>query len=180
LTIVVDAVNNHFSMSDKPLTDLEGAVLAEIAKRGVATSYVVARVFADSPSEFWSGSAGAVYPLTKRLAARGMLTAMADADGKRTRLDYRLTEAGRVAMEAWLLDGERAAGMGFDPLRTRMVYLDLVSPEKRRNLLAEVRARHEAASQKSIWEDKPISREVHLTWMANRAGWLRVLDFIWK
>jgi DNA-binding PadR family transcriptional regulator len=167
-------------MSDKPLTDLEGAVLAEIAKRGVATSYVVARAFADSPSEYWSGSAGAVYPLTKRLAARGMLTAIADADGKRARLDYRLTKAGRVAMEAWLLDGERAAGMGFDPLRTRMVYLDLVPAEKRQMLLANVRARHEAASQKSIWEDKPMSRQVHETWMANRSRWLKALDFIWK
>lgn len=167
-------------MNDKPLTDLEGAVLAEIAKRGVATSYVVARVFADSPSEYWTGSAGAVYPLTKRLAARGMLTAMADADGKRSRLDFRLTEAGRTAMEAWLLDGERAAGMGFDPLRTRMVYLDMVPAEKRQNLLADVRARHEAASQKSIWEDKPMARQVHQTWMANRSRWLKALDFIWK
>jgi DNA-binding PadR family transcriptional regulator len=165
-------------MSDKPLTDLEGAVLAEIAKRGVATSYVVARAFADSPSEFWSGSAGAVYPLTKRLAARGMLSANADADGKRARLDYRLTEAGRAAMETWLLDGERAAGMGFDPLRTRLVYLDLVPLEKRQMLLADVRARHEAASKKSIWENIPLARQVHQTWMANRALWLKALDFI--
>lgn len=167
-------------MTEKPLTDLEGAVLAEIAKRGVATSYVVARTFADSPSEYWSGSAGAVYPLTKRLAARGMLTAVADADGKRSRLDYRLTDKGRAAMEAWLLDGERAAGMGFDPLRTRLVYLDLVSPEKRKQLLGDVQARHENASQKSIWEDAPLSRHVHETWMANRSRWLKALDFIWK
>jgi DNA-binding PadR family transcriptional regulator len=165
-------------MNEKPLTDLEGAVLAEIAKRGVATSYAVARAFADSPSEFWSGSAGAVYPLTKRLAARGMLSAMADSDGKRARLDYCLTATGRAALEDWLLDGERAAGMGFDPLRTRLVYLDLVSPEKREALLEDVRARHKVAAQKSIWADKPMSRTVHETWMANRALWLKALDFI--
>lgn len=167
-------------MTDKPLTDLEGAVLAEIAKRGVATSYVVARTFADSPSEYWSGSAGAVYPVTKRLAVRGMLRAVADADGKRSRLDYRLTDKGSAALVAWLLDGERAAGMGFDPLRTRLVYLDLVSPEKRKQLLRDVQARHEKASQKSIWEDIPLSRQVHKTWMANRSRWLKMLDFIWK
>jgi DNA-binding PadR family transcriptional regulator len=53
------------------LTDLEGAVLADVATRGTATSYAVAQTFSQSPSEYWSGSAGAVYPLVKRLTATG-------------------------------------------------------------------------------------------------------------
>jgi DNA-binding PadR family transcriptional regulator len=99
------------------LSDLAGAALAEIASRGGATSYAVANAFAASPSEFWSGSAGSFYPLIKRLAAQGLLEARAGATGKRRHVEYHITAAGRSALDGWLLDARRAAGMGFDPLR---------------------------------------------------------------
>jgi DNA-binding PadR family transcriptional regulator len=167
-------------MYEKPLTDLEGAVLAEIAKRSVATSYVVARAFANSPSEYWSGSAGAVYPLTKRLAARGMLTVMADADGKRARLDYRLTEAGQVALTDWLLDAKRASGMGFDPLRTRLAHLELVDAARRQEFLAEVRELSANFAKTSNPPPGPFGRNIHESWLKARAQWLAMLDFIGK
>jgi DNA-binding PadR family transcriptional regulator len=50
------------------LSNLEGAALATIAGRGSATAYAIAKSLSDPPSEFWSGSAGAVYPLIRRLA----------------------------------------------------------------------------------------------------------------
>jgi DNA-binding PadR family transcriptional regulator len=167
-------------MYEKPLTDLEGAVLAEIAKRGVATSYVVARAFANSPSEYWSGSAGAVYPLTKRLAARGMLTAKADADGTRARLDYRLTEAGQLALTDWLLDAKRASGMGFDPLRTRLAHLELVDAARRQEFLAEVRKLSAIFAKTSTPPAGPFGRNIHESWLKARAQWLAMLDFIGK
>jgi DNA-binding PadR family transcriptional regulator len=165
-------------MKEKPLTDLEGAVLAEIAKRSVATSYVVARAFAASPSEYWSGSAGAVYPLIKRLSARGYLTAHANADGKRARLDYRLTEAGQVALKDWLLDAKRASGMGFDPLRTRLAHLELVDAAQRRKFLAEVRELSATFAKTSIPPVGPFGAKIHGSWLKARARWLAMLDFI--
>lgn len=160
------------------LTDLEGAALAEIARRGTATSYAVTQAFARSPSEFWSGSAGAVYPMIKRLAARGLLVGETGSAGKRARLDYRLTPEGRAAMEAWLLDADRAAEMGFDPLRTRLVHLDLVSSDRRKAFLTEVRARSAAAAARPAFEGQPIARQIHETWLKARAKWLAMLDFI--
>jgi DNA-binding PadR family transcriptional regulator len=164
-------------MMEKPLTDLEGAVLAEIAKRGIATSYAVARAFAASPSEYWSGSAGAVYPLVKRLLARGYLISQADADGKRSRLDYRLTETGQSRMEAWLLDANRASGMGFDPLRTRLAHLELIDAERRKKFLTEVRA---ISADFAIGSTPPagaFGRQIHESWLKARASWLDMLDF---
>lgn len=167
-------------MTKKPLTDLEGAVLAEIAKRGVATSYVVTRAFAASPSEYWSGSAGAVYPLIKRLQVRNMLTAQADADGKRARLDYRLTDMGKTAMEEWLLDAKRASGMGFDPLRTRLAHLELVDKQRRQKFLSEVRAVSAEFAKQSLPPAGRFGEQIHESWLNARARWLAVLGFMEK
>jgi DNA-binding PadR family transcriptional regulator len=161
-----------------PLTDLEGAALAEIATRGTATSYAVAQSFERSPSEFWSGSAGAVYPLIKRLAARGLLEANAASSGRRERLDYRITDAGRAALEAWLLDAHRAAGMGFDPLRTRLMHLHLVPPGQRQAFLDEVRALSRAFAERPAFVGNPVGMKIHQSWTAARAKWLSVLDFL--
>lgn len=165
-------------MVQKPLTDLEGAVLAEIAKRGTATSYIVARAFAASPSEYWSGSVGAVYPLVKRLSARGLLVSQADSDGKRARLDYQLTEPGRAALEDWLLDAKRASGMGFDPLRTRLVHLDLVDVERRQQFLAGVRAHSADFASTSKPPSGRFGAKIHDSWLKARARWLAILDFV--
>jgi DNA-binding PadR family transcriptional regulator len=160
------------------LTDLEGGALAEIAKRGPTTSYVVAQAFAQSPSEYWSGSAGAVYPMIKRLAARGLLETEAAQDGRRQRVDYRITPAGRAALEAWLLDADRAAGLGFDPLRTRLVHLDLVAPERRTQFLNDVRTRSAEFAERPAFANVPLSQRVHRTWLTARAQWLAMLDFV--
>ncbi len=160
------------------LTDLEGAALASIAGRGSATAYAIAKSFAESPSEFWSGSAGAVYPMIQRLAARGLLEVHAGATGKRRQRDYSLTPEGRAEMEAWLLDARRAAGLGFDPLRTRLAHIGVVSPDRRARFLDEVRAETKAVAARPVFEDEPVTQKVHETWMAARATWLKMLDFV--
>jgi DNA-binding PadR family transcriptional regulator len=160
------------------LTDLEGATLAEIASRGSTTSYVVAQAFATSPSEFWSGSAGAVHPLIKRLAVRGLLEPTAAATGRRQRIDYRVTARGRAALEDWLLDARRAAGMGFDPLRTRLGHLHLVDPARRRAFLDDVRAHSAAFAEQPAFSGQPVMMRIHQSWLKARATWLAMLDFV--
>lgn len=162
------------------LTDLEGAALAEVASRGTATSYVISQAFARSPSEYWSGSAGAVYPLIKRLASRGLLEPSAAAAGRRQRIDYQITPEGRAALEDWLLDAHRAAGMGFDPLRTRLGHLHLVTPEKRQAFLTEVRAVSEEFAKRPAFDGQPTMVRLHRSWLKARAIWLEMLDFVVK
>jgi DNA-binding PadR family transcriptional regulator len=162
------------------LTDLEGAALAEVASRGTATSYVISQAFARSPSEYWSGSAGAVYPLIKRLASRGLLEPSAAAAGRRQRIDYQITPEGRAALEDWLLDAHRAAGMGFDPLRTRLGHLHLVTPEKRQAFLTEVRVVSEEFARQPAFDGQPTMIKLHQSWLKARATWLEMLDFVVK
>jgi DNA-binding PadR family transcriptional regulator len=112
------------------------------------------------------------------MAARGLLAPTAAAAGKRQRLDYQLTEAGRAALEEWLLDARRAAGMGFDPLRSRLVHLHLVSPERRRQFLDEVRVLSAEFAERPAFTDQPLSRQIHASWLKARAAWLAMLDFV--
>jgi DNA-binding PadR family transcriptional regulator len=161
---------------DAELTDLEGATLVNIARASPTTAYAVAKQFADSPSEFWSGSAGAVYPLIKRMQARGLINSTEGADGKRARSDLSLTAAGTAAMRTWLLDAKRAAGLGFDPLRTRAVHLDLVSAEEREAFLDAV-GRHIAdAARVPVWSDSPRLQAIHASVMNARKTWFKALQ----
>lgn len=158
------------------LTDLEGAALADIARHGPTTSYAVAKTFAESPSEFWSGSAGAVYPMIKRLETRGLLEAVQGINGRRARTDYCITDTGRDALRAWLLDADRAAGLGFDPLRTRAIHLDLVSREERVRFLDDIAARMRVMAEDDVWTDEPRLRRIHDSVLAAREAWLKALD----
>ena len=127
----------------KPLTELEGTVLGLVWSEGPCSPYRIRRVFTTSPSPYWSGSAGAIYPLMTRLEAAGFLRSKAYATGARKGLRYRLTPAGLRALTAWL--GSPAddvlIGVPPDPLRTRMVFLALLPPAARRDYLSGAQTR---------------------------------------
>jgi DNA-binding PadR family transcriptional regulator len=100
------------------ITELEGAILAEIHHRGSHTAFQVRQSFRRSPSEEWSGSAGAVYPAIRRLEAAGLVEAKPMAGGRGARY-LSLSPAGIAALNEWALAIERAAGIGIDPFRLR-------------------------------------------------------------
>lgn len=153
------------------LTDFEGAVLAQIGHSGPITGYAVAKRFAASSSEFWSGSAGAVYPLIKRLAARQLLSTSDARDGQRARTDYVLTTQGRQALKRWLLDAGKACDLGFDPLRTRLVHMDQCTASERRRFVQAVRAQLLADSQTPPPTDDPRLQALHASVTRARHAW---------
>lgn len=101
-----------------PLTEVEGAILSEVAHRGNATAFRVRRAFQLSPSVEWSGSAGAIYPAIKRLRDRGLLAGEATGD-KRATVHLAVTASGEAAMLDWACDPHRASSVGLDPFRLR-------------------------------------------------------------
>lgn len=100
------------------LTEIEGAILSEIAHRGNSTAFRVRRAFQLSPSSEWSGSAGAIYPAIKRLLARGLIIGEPTAD-RRATLRISLTAAGEAVMLDWACNPDRASSVGIDPFRLR-------------------------------------------------------------
>jgi DNA-binding PadR family transcriptional regulator len=124
-------------------TELEGCVLGVLATVGPCTAYVVRRTFLESPSPSWSGSAGAIYPLLRRLRGLGFVEEERRSAGRRRSLGLSLTPAGRAALAGWMRPPlpDVVIGVPSDPLRTRLGFLAVLAPAERRVFLADAAAR---------------------------------------
>jgi len=103
------------------LTELEECTVGLVWRDGPMTAYEIARTFATSLSSYWSGSAGAIYPMVKRLQRRGLIR------GKRTgrRVRFEVTAGGLRAIRSWLRPpfASSVGGPTFDPVRTRLFFI---------------------------------------------------------
>jgi len=150
---------------DRPLSELEGCVLGYLWKRGACTPYAVRRMFLDSPSSHWSGSAGAVYPVLERLERLGLVAATHAPRGERQAWTYALTAAGRRRFRVWLEPPFAAELVSVppDPLRTRLSFLGVLGPLQRRRFLARAVAalRHEFEILDQHVEEDADERNAH-------------------
>lgn len=120
------------------LRNLEGAILGAIAMEEPCTAYRVHRNFANSPSQYFSGSAGAVYPAFKRMEKRGLIKAKSVGTDLRPAKGFVLTKKGRENLQGWFHDPILAADGGFDPLRLRFSLLTSLRAEERGEFLANM------------------------------------------
>ena len=125
----------------KKLTELEGCVLGLILEMDTCTTYAIRKVFQRSPNPYWSGSAGAIYPLVRRLKQRNLVRSREDYTGQRRRDLYELTAEGMRSFRSWL--GPRvpdwSVTIPVDPLRTRVRFLAALKPSERAEFLANAR-----------------------------------------
>src|SRR5262249_34066386 len=123
----------------KKPTELEACVLGLVWVHGPCTAYVVRRVFQRSPSPHWSGSAGAIYPLVKRLERQGLLRSESHALGKRRSKQLVLTPPGQRILLPWLRppSPDWVVGVPPDPLRTRLRFLGALSAVEQAKFLAD-------------------------------------------
>ena len=165
-------------------TELESCVLGIVWAWGPCTAYAVRKVFLDSLSPYWSGSAGAIYPLVARLEARKLIAARAEPRGGRSRKELSITPEGLAALRAWLLPlPEWTGSVPVDPVRTRMFFLAALAPEEQEAFLADaetkaragadaIRQEHEAHLQKEeLWEARSTRgalrvQEARIAWLA--------------
>ena len=120
------------------LRNLEGAILGAIAMKEPCTAYRVHRDFAKSPSQYFSGSAGAVYPAFNRLESRGLIKAKSVGTKLRPAKGFVLTKKGRENLQEWFFDPILAADAGFDPLRLRFSLLTSLFPDERGDFLTNM------------------------------------------
>ena len=159
------------------LTEMEGLALGLVKQMQPTSAYALAATFSSSPSTYWSGSAGAVYPLVRRLEKAGLLLAEKSHTGKRKSTLYSLSTSGEAAFKAWLLDVERAVNPGFDPLRSRATMLQLVTPRARASFLAKVERKLAEQQEEGLPEDRASERfrGIHKSWLSHRLRWLKDL-----
>ena len=170
------------------VTDLEGVTLGCVATQGPCTAYHVRRQFQQAPSARFSGSAGAIYPLLRRLEERELVTSREVATGKRPALEYTITRTGRAALREWLHASlEPSTAFADDPLRTRILFLQELTPKARRawieraeDVLKEQEALIDAYAQSAedtLWvrlanENARQLNRARLRWLAKAKEWL--------
>ena len=127
---------------ENPLSELEACVLGLTWSEGPCTPYHVQRILRSSPSPHWSGSAGAIYPIFKRLEARGLIRARTVRRGGRAGRLCRISPAGLKSLQAWLGPPlpEWIAALPIDPLRTRLRFLGALAPRRRTEFVIQARA----------------------------------------
>ena len=120
----------------RALSELEAVTLGCIERNQPCTAYAVRRHFLQSPASHFSGSAGAIYPLVRRLAKAGLLASESATTGRRRALAYRLTATGMAALRDWLRTTlDPSAAFTIDPLRTRILFLSALTPAEQRRWL---------------------------------------------
>jgi DNA-binding PadR family transcriptional regulator len=117
----------------RELTELEQCVVGVVWRDGPMTAYEIAALFSKSLSPYWSGSAGAIYPLVKRLQHRGLLRGTMRAWNGARKTVLTITPKGKASLRVWLTPPipSIAAAPTLDPIRTRMFFLEILSAPDR-------------------------------------------------
>ncbi|MDP9101955.1 MAG: PadR family transcriptional regulator [Actinomycetota bacterium] len=91
------------AMSRGALSPTSYVVLGLLASAGEATPYELERLVDISVGHFWSFPHSQLYSEPPRLVGRGLLEEQREQTGRRRRV-FRLTEAGREALQGWLAE----------------------------------------------------------------------------
>ena len=115
-------------------TAVTWAILGLIRQRPMS-GYDLKRAVDRTIRHFWAASYGQIYPELRRLEDAGWIEGADAANGGRSRRLYRLTDAGRVALEDWLHGHETRIELRDESL-LRLFFADALPPEEALGLLA--------------------------------------------
>jgi DNA-binding PadR family transcriptional regulator len=116
------------------------AILGALSLRPMS-GYDLRQFFEANLSYFWSESYGQIYPMLRALAESGLVEAVPNSLGRRK--PYRITDAGRQALGAWLA-APAAPETGRVEILLKLFFASQAPPEAIDAHLARHRAEHEA------------------------------------
>lgn len=122
------------------LTRLENIVLSMVLRFQPVTAYRIRRTFADSIVSNFSTSAGTIYPLIRRLTAKGYLASQAVEGSRRGAELLSCTTRGVEAIRSWVRRIEGEDLVLEDPVRTKMAAMEVLAPAERLAWLRDLRA----------------------------------------
>jgi PadR family transcriptional regulator AphA len=130
--------------STAPLTPTGRVILGMIAL-GKQTGYDIKQLVDRSVRYFWAASYGQIYPELRRLEEQGLITGRSEPSGGRARTVYELTQAGRRALEEWLVGDIGVNWELRDEGMLKLFFSDFTDSEHR---LRNVRAMREGHQRK--------------------------------
>lgn len=124
-----------------PQTAVTPVVLGLLAL-GPRSGYDIKATVDRSTRFFWAASYGQIYPELRRLEAEGLVAGEDAPNGARGRRVYELTDAGRQALQDWLL-GESVTVELRDESLLRLFFSDALPREQALGLLEARKRGHE-------------------------------------
>lgn len=120
------------------LTSTAYALLGLLARRSWSAYELTKHMQISVVTSFNSRAPSHLYAEIKKLEKHGLADVSEDFHGKRKRQVYTITEAGRSALEAWLLDGETTPATSDWETMLRLLFQDQGSPEGIADTLARM------------------------------------------
>ncbi|MGW8421660.1 MULTISPECIES: PadR family transcriptional regulator [Comamonas] len=111
------------------LTSTAYALLGLLARRSWSAYELTKHMQISVVTAFNSRAPSHLYAEIKKLEKHGLADVSEDFHGKRKRQVYTITEAGRSALEAWLLGGETTPATNDWETMLRLLFQDQGSPE---------------------------------------------------
>lgn len=111
------------------LTPSAYVVLGLTARHGPMTPYELKARVEQSVGFHWPIPHAQLYRDPPRLAGMGLLAEEVEEHGRRRRV-FRLTAAGRSALEAWLADPDAGEPQTRDPALLKLAFADLAGPAR--------------------------------------------------
>jgi DNA-binding PadR family transcriptional regulator len=170
------------------MTDDEGTFLALLLRIQPATTYQIAKVYDYSPVSNFGTSKGKLYPLVRRLKARGLVSTRTVSGDKRGTEQLLCTRSGEKAVRQWIKQIRPGHVLLEDPLRTKIQSFGLLSRQERIEWIVEAKSLMAAKlAELEIYReqvDVPFIEIVHdnaIASMRSRMDWLdRLLRVIVK
>jgi DNA-binding PadR family transcriptional regulator len=155
------------------ISGTEAALLA-LLTRGEMSGYDLQRAADAAGGFFWAPTKSRIYAVLPQLVERGYATSReVQQVGRPNKQLYRITKAGRAAVQCWLeeppkFEPERA------PMLLKLYFGDLLSGEILVSHLRHIRS--EAAAFKSRLEEKPAAGDVYAELASKHTlEWLKAL-----
>lgn len=160
-------------------------ILGFLAQGTPLSGYDIRKWIGLTVGHFWNESFGQLYPELQRLTKSGLVTAVVSTKGKRRRVAYRITTAGRKALAAWLFKPPAA-----ERVRNELLLKVFFGHNAARDILLQhmhtAAARWEAgleelaAAQRQLVEDDAQSPELVYFIITLRHGrWVRAARLKW-
>ena len=111
------------------------------------SGYDIKQIVEKSTRFFWTASYGQIYPELKRLEAERLVARADEASGGRRRITYRITAAGKAALNSWMSDPRQVYELRDEGL-LKLFFAGLSGEEAVVGVLEEKRDLHLAAIER--------------------------------
>ena len=116
---------------EEPLTENEGSLLGVVARLQPMTTYQLLKIYAESPVSAFNSSKGGVYKTVRNLKTRGLIAVAPIKDDGRNAEMLSCTDRGLAMLRNWVRDLRPDHTLIMDPLRTRVLSLDLLDRDEK-------------------------------------------------